>query len=82
MHTDSDDVARLLRQATDEFENVKLLDPVDLVCPAGKCAATTEDGVVVFRDRQHLTVTFVGTLVPEVRSRLDAMDLKITAGSE
>ncbi len=78
--SESNDVSRLLGQATDELENVKLLDLGDLVCPEGKCAAMTEGGVVVFRDSQHLTTTFVDTLVPEVRRLLDAMSPSITRG--
>ena len=66
-------VTQFLEAAAARFDNVHLLNLNDLVCPEGRCAAQREDGLVVFRDHQHLTDTFVTRQVPEVRSRLQAM---------
>lgn len=66
-------VARYLEQAAARFQNVHMMNLNDLVCPDGRCAAQTEDGIVVFRDHHHLTDTFVMHQVPEVRRRLEAL---------
>ena len=60
-------VVQSLNQATSRFPNVHLLDLNDLVCPKGVCYAFDEQGVVVFRDTQHLTDSFVRTRVPLIR---------------
>lgn len=59
-----------LGQATNRFPNVHLLDLNDLICPDGNCNAINEKGIVVFRDSQHLTDTFVQAQIPLVRERL------------
>lgn len=46
-----------------------LLDATDLVCPGRRCSAE-RDGVIVYRDRQHLTASFVQSLAPALRERL------------
>lgn len=46
-----------------------LLDASDLVCPDGRCSAERE-GVIVYRDRQHLAAGFVRQLAPALRDRL------------
>lgn len=66
-------VTRSLRQAADRFPNVRVLDLNDLVCPDGTCNAVSEEGVVVFRDSQHLTDSFVRARIPLVRQRLDLL---------
>lgn len=66
-------VTRYLEAAAARFDNVQLLDLNDLVCPNGRCAAQREDGLIVFRDHQHLTDTFVVRQIPEVRRRLQLM---------
>lgn len=68
-------ITRLLETAVARFENVQLMDLNDLVCPNRRCAAQREDGLVVFRDHQHLTDSFVVSQIPEVRRRLAAMGL-------
>ena len=70
--TKPDEVAQYLRQAALEFANVNVLDFGDLVCPDQRCAAQTPNGIVVYRDGQHVTASFVLSLVPELRRRLDA----------
>ncbi len=63
-------VTKLLGKTADRFSNVHILDLNDLVCPAGNCSAISEEGVVVFRDSQHLTDSFVRVQVPIVGERL------------
>jgi len=70
----SEMVARYLEQAAQGFPNVKVLNLNNLVCPGGQCSAVNSDGVVVFRDHQHLTDTFVRAQVPRVRESLRFID--------
>jgi hypothetical protein len=63
-------VAGYLRQVVALFENATFLDLNDLVCPDGYCAARNAQGQVVYRDRKHLTDSFVRAQVPLVRNRL------------
>jgi peptidoglycan/LPS O-acetylase OafA/YrhL len=58
-----------LSQASARFGNVSLLDLNALVCPGGRCQAERQ-GVVVFRDGQHLTASFVRTLAAALGQRL------------
>ena len=64
-------VTRHLATAAGRFANVHLLDLNDLVCPGGRCSAVSADGVVVFRDGQHLTDRFVRSLIPAARPRFE-----------
>ncbi len=64
-------VAGFLGQAADKFPNVHMLDLNDLVCPGRSCNAISEAGVVVFRDIQHLTDSFVRAQIPFIRERLN-----------
>lgn len=68
-NTLSDSVFSWIGQAAKSFANVKMLDMTDVVCPQGTCNAE-RDGVVVFRDSQHLTATFAASLAPVLRQRL------------
>lgn len=52
----------LLAQAAAEFKNTKIIDMNSTVCPDGYCSAKSPDGVFVFRDTQHLTVSFVKSI--------------------
>ena len=71
----SEDVVAYLRRSVADFSNANVLDLGDLVCPEGKCAARTKEGTVVFRDQQHLTMTFVNEQIDEARARLQAMGI-------
>lgn len=64
-------VAKLLNIAANRFSNVNMLNLNDLVCPRGDCRAITMEGVIVFRDSQHLTDSFVRSQIPFVRERLE-----------
>ncbi|MES9902841.1 MAG: acyltransferase family protein, partial [Sedimenticola sp.] len=67
-------VTDFLGQATGRFANVHLLDLNDLVCPDRSCGAVTGEGVVVFRDSQHLTDSFVRAQVSSIRKKLEEFD--------
>ncbi|MDH4048920.1 MAG: acyltransferase [Gammaproteobacteria bacterium] len=64
-------VADHLEQAARGFENVRVLDLTELVCPGNRCAAQSTSGMTVFRDKRHLTETFVRSLVPSVLDQLE-----------
>ncbi len=68
-------VAAYLAEAARAYPNAVVLNLIDLVCPGGRCAASTPDGVAVFRDNHHLTASFVASLVPAVRERLARLGL-------
>jgi len=50
-----------LQQASRSFANVSVIDLNDSICPHGTCDAE-RNGVVVFRDSQHMTATFAALL--------------------
>lgn len=56
-------VAALLKDAAEAYPNTHWLETGSLVCPSGQCEAL-RDGVVVFRDTQHLTASFAATAGP------------------
>lgn len=56
-------VYQWLRAAAAPFHNVQLIDMTDSVCPGGVCHAEL-NGRVVFRDKKHLTASFVQSLAP------------------
>jgi peptidoglycan/LPS O-acetylase OafA/YrhL len=66
-------VTDYLDRAAQRFPNVYLLDLNDLVCPMGNCPAITSEGVVVFRDSQHLTDSFVKSRTPLIRKKLERL---------
>ena len=66
----SDSVFRWLGEAARSFGNVTLLDMTDAICPDGTCHAE-RDGVIVYRDTQHLTATYARLLTPELNTRME-----------
>lgn len=62
-------VSANLHRASEEHGGVELLDLNDLICPDGQCPAITREGVVVYRDSQHLTDTYVQNLLSKVLQR-------------
>ncbi len=68
-------VANYLSEAADRFPNVYVLNFNDLVCPEGTCQAGDPNRIVVFRDSQHLTDSFVRSLIPEIRQRINKMNI-------
>ncbi len=64
-----------LREAAAGQDRVTLLDFTDVYCDADECFPVV-GGANLYRDQDHLTVTFVDTLMPEyVRALRDAMGL-------
>jgi hypothetical protein len=63
------DVYRWLKQASGRFDNVVTVDMNAVICPAGECEAE-RSGMIVFRDSQHLTASFVASLSGELERRL------------
>ena len=66
-------VKRYLATAAARFRNVHVLDLNDLVCPNGVCNVVSEQGLIVFRDSQHLTDSFVRSTIPVARTRLEGL---------
>ncbi|RCS29027.1 acyltransferase [Rhodanobacter denitrificans] len=64
------DVYQWLQEAGSRFDNVSVLDLNGAICPNGMCHAE-QDGMVVFRDSQHMTATFTGSLGKELGQRLN-----------
>lgn len=58
-----------LRQASSRFANVQVLDMNDVVCPREQCMAE-RGGIIVFRDSQHLTASYVQSIVPQLAERM------------
>jgi len=71
--TRSDVVANYLRQSASAFANVGVVELGGIVCPDGRCAAQTPDGVVIFRDEKHITASFARSLVPLFKDRLEVL---------
>jgi len=59
----SDSVFQWLSESSQRFANVSTLDMTSAVCPSDMCSAE-RDGVIVYRDSQHLTATFARSLAP------------------
>ncbi|MDR2186441.1 MAG: acyltransferase [Azonexus sp.] len=58
---DGDDLFAIQQRIAAGFDHVRLIDMTDDVCPGGVCAAET-NGIIAWRDKQHLTAKFVATL--------------------
>lgn len=67
----SNSVHQWLQAAASEFNNVSTIDMTDTICPQGHCRAL-RDGIIVFRDSQHLSATFARSLGPELGLRFGA----------
>lgn len=67
--THDDEVYRWLQQAAARFNNVTTIDMNPLICPNGECSAE-RNGIVVFRDSQHLTASFMRMLGPALQARI------------
>lgn len=70
-----DRVTGYLEKAVEGHANAWVLDLNDLVCPKRVCAASSEDGILTFRDNQHLSDSFVRSLTPQIRSRIEKVFL-------
>jgi peptidoglycan/LPS O-acetylase OafA/YrhL len=64
--------ARSLQQAAlDASPDVRSLDMGDYVCPQDRCSAVI-GGVLVYRDKEHLTATYARSLAEPLEERLAA----------
>lgn len=66
-----DAVAGHLRAVADAFANVEVIDMNEAVCPDGVCHAE-RDGMLLYRDTQHLNAAFVETLAEPLEAQLRA----------
>ena len=63
----ADNVHAWQKKAAANFDNVQTIDLNGFVCPGGICNAE-QNGLAVFRDKQHLTNRFVSTLNGKVKT--------------
>jgi len=74
-------VAKILENTTQQFKNVYWVETANFVCPNQVCNSITKsntgDDVVVFRDSQHLTDSFVATRAPYFKQQIDEYELQI-----
>lgn len=76
-----DAVAGHLRSAAESFANVHVIDLNDAVCPAGVCLAE-RDGLLRYRDTQHLNALYVEQLADPLEARLRQVMPALFAESE
>jgi hypothetical protein len=76
----SDVVYASLAAAARGFPNVSLIDMTDAVCPRSTCYAE-RDGIIVFRDSQHLTTAFVKSIAGVLAHALDRQQIHAQPGS-
>lgn len=60
------------QQAVAMDRGYDLIDMTDLICPQGVCAPVIGN-VLVYRDRTHITVTYLNTMADELEQRLTAV---------
>lgn len=65
----NEDVYGWLQQASRPHPNVSIIDLNESICPEGVCSAQ-RDGLIVFRDAQHMTASFAESLSQTFASRL------------
>ena len=58
-----------LKKSARNFKNVSMLDMNNYVCPEGICSAT-QQGIIVFRDSQHLTASYAASLGHKLAEKL------------
>lgn len=64
-----DDVYSWLESAASHYPNVSMVDMTDAVCPDDKCRAQ-RDGIIVFRDTEHMTASFARSLGAQLSTHL------------
>lgn len=65
-----DAIGESLRRAAAAHANVRVVDMREIICPNGLCLPE-RDGMILWRDTQHLTASFVRTLAPVLGSMAD-----------
>ena len=68
----SDVVLRAEQEATQQFAAASVLDPSGNICNGQDCDVT-RNGIIFYRDKDHLTATFAKSLEPMLASRIEAM---------
>jgi len=68
-NADNEQAYRGLMKAITGIGNASIIDMNDLVCPAALCKAK-RNGMILYRDAQHLTASFVSSLRPEFEKKL------------
>lgn len=63
-----------LQKITMEYENVFLLNMNDNICPNAQCKIMDDKGIFIFRDKSHLTDTFVRSQAFTVKDILEKRD--------
>ena len=66
----SNAVFHALQAAASGFDNVRVVDMTNAICPGGTCAAQ-RDGNLTYRDGRHLTASFVASLAPALATELE-----------
>lgn len=64
-----DSIRQAMARAVTSHPTMKTIDLNPYVCPDGICAAL-RDGIVVYRDQQHITATFSARLAPALGTAL------------
>lgn len=65
----SDRIYSWLKESAQGFDNVSMLDMNNYVCPQSICSAT-QQGIIVFRDSQHLTASYAASLGHKLAEKL------------
>lgn len=68
----------LMQTARTDFPTVTLLTLDTEICANNTCSAR-DDGMVTYRDNQHLTARFAGTLEEPIAQALDALNINTSA---
>ena len=66
----SNAVFRALQASASGFNNVRIVDMTNAICPSGTCSAQ-RDGNLTYRDGRHLTASFVASLAPALAVELN-----------
>lgn len=75
----SEEVYQALVEGVSAFANASIVDMNDVVCPGQVCSAE-RNGVIVFRDTEHLSASYARSLAGALRARLEH-DAKLPAVS-
>lgn len=76
----SDDVLDWLQTAASPFSNVHLVDMTNSICPDAVCHAEL-NGLIVFRDEQHMTASFAASLAPALAAALHMTSMQAAINS-
>lgn len=63
-------VAQILKDTTQQFNNVHWIETASFVCPNHQCSAM-RNNVIIYRDDQHLTATFAASAATHFKKQLN-----------